>query len=565
MENVMLNPSQTQIKIVDFGLSNTWRPDAPLRTHCGSPEYAAPELFITGKQYGPEVDLWSLGIILYGMVLGQLPFVSSNKNDHLSSQERRKHLVAQINKGLASSHRKALAMFSSDFRALMSRLLVSDSSKRIGAKELLIHPWITDKARKVIRTYPMKPVDPFWQNKMISQIANIAQTDIDIALKAVQEEPLGKIGGIYNILLHRFQLNQLRGDGVVKKVPALSLMELEANKKAKEKETLKIYTERPGSRRGSERPYTHSYAYKRMEYCTPRLSVPSEQVTIPETVRPDTCPIATTRKTPISRRLKMTEAPLQSKEMVNTQSIYDYRQVYHEPKITPLIDYRNIKDPTLRRKAYSATITPKTHRPYSPTKVVAKTSERETTQIEVPSTKYTPPKKGVGDPQEPRIITLHSRVKSTSVQKPRESQNITHQSRPVTSNQKSRPTAISQKVCSTPPSQQLRNASDSARCKSDHKKITVPKDHFYSMMNSAIKLQGNQIKPKTTTCTSRMKKIEVENWEKSHLAYGDMNRILTAPQKQRKAPIYDPIARSIAEYISNNVPDKLHNLPWLRS
>nr|CAI5825236.1 unnamed protein product [Callosobruchus analis] len=39
-----------------------------------------------------------------------------------------------------------------------------------------------------------------------------------------------------------------------------------------------------------------------------------------------------------------------------------------------------------------------------------------------------------------------------------------------------------------------------------------------------------------------------------------MNRILTAPQKQRKAPIYDPIARSIAEYISNNVPERLHNV-----
>lgn len=60
MENVMLNSIQTQIKIVDFGLSNIWSADSPLRTHCGSPEYAAPELFITGRQYGTEVDLWSL-------------------------------------------------------------------------------------------------------------------------------------------------------------------------------------------------------------------------------------------------------------------------------------------------------------------------------------------------------------------------------------------------------------------------------------------------------------------------------------------------------------------------
>lgn len=60
MENVMLNVIHTQVKIVDFGLSNVYNQNNPLRTHCGSPEYAAPELFIAGRQYGPEVDLWSL-------------------------------------------------------------------------------------------------------------------------------------------------------------------------------------------------------------------------------------------------------------------------------------------------------------------------------------------------------------------------------------------------------------------------------------------------------------------------------------------------------------------------
>lgn len=44
----------------DFGLSNVYREDDPLRTHCGSPEYAAPELFVLGKTYGPEIDIWSL-------------------------------------------------------------------------------------------------------------------------------------------------------------------------------------------------------------------------------------------------------------------------------------------------------------------------------------------------------------------------------------------------------------------------------------------------------------------------------------------------------------------------
>lgn len=61
MENVMLDAKQTQIKIVDFGLSNIFNQNISLQTHCGSPEYAAPELFVNGSHYGPEVDLWSLG------------------------------------------------------------------------------------------------------------------------------------------------------------------------------------------------------------------------------------------------------------------------------------------------------------------------------------------------------------------------------------------------------------------------------------------------------------------------------------------------------------------------
>lgn len=59
----MLTSDKTQIKIVDFGLSNIYNDENPLRTHCGSPEYAAPELFDEGKPYGPEVDLWSLLVI----------------------------------------------------------------------------------------------------------------------------------------------------------------------------------------------------------------------------------------------------------------------------------------------------------------------------------------------------------------------------------------------------------------------------------------------------------------------------------------------------------------------
>ncbi|XP_074032493.1 MAP/microtubule affinity-regulating kinase 4 [Leptinotarsa decemlineata] len=350
MENVMLNPSRQQIKIVDFGLSNVWSASSPLRTHCGSPEYAAPELFVTGKQYGAEVDLWSLGIILYGMVLGQLPFVTS-RSGQVTSQERRKKLVAQINRGLASVHRRALSTFSSEFRSLMNRLLVADAAKRITVKELVVHPWITEKGKKMIRSNPLKTLEPVRRNKIIMEIGTLLQLDSNAVNSCISQDPLGKIGGMFNILQRRYQMSQLTGDGVTRVLPSLTLLELADLTKNIGKEK-KIYTARSSTYKNSPSMMPN----RNIDFCTPRM------IRLEKTLKPVmSSPNEQIAKNKLQQQMKSKKDPSSQKTRPNTVQTTSNQQ-----KNRPALDYRVIKSPSLRRKAYSATITPKSNRTFSP-------------------------------------------------------------------------------------------------------------------------------------------------------------------------------------------------------
>ena len=66
------------IKLVDFGLSNTYKNGELLKTACGSPCYAAPEMIAGKKYHGTDVDIWSCGVILFALVCGFLPFEDPN-------------------------------------------------------------------------------------------------------------------------------------------------------------------------------------------------------------------------------------------------------------------------------------------------------------------------------------------------------------------------------------------------------------------------------------------------------------------------------------------------------
>lgn len=73
IENILISKTG-DIKIIDFGLSNLFAPRGALKTFCGSLYFAAPELLQARAYTGPEVDVWSFGIVLYVLVCGKVPF-----------------------------------------------------------------------------------------------------------------------------------------------------------------------------------------------------------------------------------------------------------------------------------------------------------------------------------------------------------------------------------------------------------------------------------------------------------------------------------------------------------
>ncbi|XP_073792072.1 serine/threonine-protein kinase MARK2 isoform X44 [Danio rerio] len=126
-ENLLLD-ADMNIKIADFGFSNEFTLGNKLDTFCGSPPYAAPELF-QGKKYdGPEVDVWSLGVILYTLVSGSLPFDGQNLKELRERVLRGKYRIPFY--------------MSTDCENLLKKFLVLNPTKRGSLEQIMKDRWM---------------------------------------------------------------------------------------------------------------------------------------------------------------------------------------------------------------------------------------------------------------------------------------------------------------------------------------------------------------------------------------------------------------------------------------
>ncbi|XP_036284212.1 serine/threonine-protein kinase SIK3 isoform X1 [Pipistrellus kuhlii] len=210
-ENLLLD-ANLNIKIADFGFSNLFTPGELLKTWCGSPPYAAPELF-EGKEYdGPKVDIWSLGVVLYVLVCGALPFDGSTLQN----------LRARV---LSGKFRIPFFM-STECEHLIRHMLVLDPSKRLSMEQICKHKWMKlgdsdpNFDRLIAECQQLKEER---QSDILNEDVLLAMEEVGLEreriIQSLKSDAYDHYSAIYHLLCDRHKRHKTLDLGVLPGVP----------------------------------------------------------------------------------------------------------------------------------------------------------------------------------------------------------------------------------------------------------------------------------------------------------------------------------------------------------
>lgn len=189
-ENLLLD-EKMNIKIVDFGLSNLYRPGQMLKTACGSPCYAAPEM-IAGKAYkGLNVDIWSSGVILFALICGYLPF---DDND-----------TQMLYKKIMRGEYSIPNFVSNNAADLIKKILCTDPERRYTIEQIKVHPWFglfkgyVNLPKGIIIGYHQIPIDQVVVDNVMS-----FGYERDVIEQSISSNRHNKITTLYYLVLQKF-------------------------------------------------------------------------------------------------------------------------------------------------------------------------------------------------------------------------------------------------------------------------------------------------------------------------------------------------------------------------
>ncbi|CAG9320779.1 unnamed protein product [Blepharisma stoltei] len=127
LDNILIDSDYSSVKICDFGVSRSFKRGDMIYEQCGTPAYLAPEMIIGRGYEGPSVDIWSLGVLLYAMLCGTVPFKAKNLNDL--------HKMILLGKYAIPEY------MSDEAKDLISLFLNPIPQYRISLKDALEHRW----------------------------------------------------------------------------------------------------------------------------------------------------------------------------------------------------------------------------------------------------------------------------------------------------------------------------------------------------------------------------------------------------------------------------------------
>ncbi|XP_055056396.2 serine/threonine-protein kinase SIK2a isoform X1 [Misgurnus anguillicaudatus] len=198
-ENLLLD-AHMNIKIADFGFGNFFRPGEPLTTWCGSPPYAAPEVF-EGQQYeGPQLDIWSMGVVLYVLVCGALPFDGPS--------------LPVLRQRVLEGRFRIPYFMSEDCEHLIRKMLVLDPAKRLSLSQIKEHRWMVQEVpsqRPVLYRQGLPSDSKTGLGEHSEQVLRLMHSlgiDQQKTIESLQNKSYNHFAAIYYLLVERLKAHR---------------------------------------------------------------------------------------------------------------------------------------------------------------------------------------------------------------------------------------------------------------------------------------------------------------------------------------------------------------------
>jgi len=148
-------PESDHLKLIDFGFSKIWKPNTKMALSCGTLAYVAPE--VLAQSYTSQCDLWSLGVTVFILLFGYMPFAGCEAVQ-----------MQAIREGRYLKKHQAWKNVSEPAQDFVKKLLVVDASKRLSAEQALAHPWIASRDKLAKDTAVM-------DQEMVDSLINFGQ------------------------------------------------------------------------------------------------------------------------------------------------------------------------------------------------------------------------------------------------------------------------------------------------------------------------------------------------------------------------------------------------------